>query len=156
MLDEGFTAPERLLFDCLRDRDLAATRERLKALSDQEWTALLDVADEQMVGPRLRHRLLSPVFSPALPDKITLAAGAMQRRTAMVNMHIHADFRRVVLELHKRAIVIVLKGLHLISAVYGDLALRSTGDIDLLVPARDLSSAGAAVEALASKLPRST
>ena len=149
--EEGdrFTPLERLLFDCLRARDHAATLERLKGLSDPEWTSLIDLADEQMVGPTLRHHLLSPVFTPALPYQIRQLAGASQRRTAMANMRIHSDFRRVVLALQARAIpVIALKGLHLISLVYGDLALRTTGDIDLLVPARDLTSAGVVVEEL--------
>jgi len=147
--DESLTPLERVLFDCLRARDHAATLERLKTLSDQEWGSLIDLADEQMVGPTLRHRLLSPVFTLALPDEIRQITGASQRRTAMANMRIHSDFRRVVLALHERAIpVIALKGLHLISLVYGDLALRTTGDIDLLVPAKDLSSAGVVVEEL--------
>ena len=143
------TPLERLLFDCLRARDHTATLEQLKTLSDQEWTSLIDLADEQMVGPTLRHHLLSPVFTPALPDQIRQLAGTSLRRTAIANMRIHSDFRRVVLALHERGIpVIALKGLHLLSLVYGDLALRATGDVDLLVPAKDLISAGAVVEEL--------
>lgn len=102
-----------------------------------------------MVGPTLRHRLLSPGFRSTLPFQIGQTASASQRHTAMANMGIHSDFRRVVLALHERAIpVIALKGLHLLSLVYGDLALRATGDIDLLVPAKDLIGAGAVLAKL--------
>lgn len=137
------TPLERLLFDCLRVRDQKATLGQLKALSDTEWTSLLELAAERMVAPMLWHRLLSPGLKPALPDRITRTLKAEQRRAATANMRIHLDFREVVLALHGCGIpVIALKGLHLVSLVYGDLALRATSDIDLLVPIEDLVSAG--------------
>lgn len=147
--DDRLTPLERLLFDCLRARADGATVERLKTLSEQELTSLIDLADEQIAGPTLWHRLLSPACMPALPDHTRQTTVARQRRTAMANMRIHCDFRRVVLALHECSIpVVALKGLHLLSLVYGHLARRATGDIDLLVPAKDLASAGAAVHAL--------
>lgn len=143
-------ALRRLLFDCLCAReDDAATLERLETLSDQEWTSLIDMADEQMVGPMLWHRLLSPSLKRALPDQVRQTLTSEQRRAATANMCIHRDFRKVALALHEHCIpVIVLKGLHLASLVYGDLAIRTMGDIDLLVPVKDLARAGTVTESL--------
>lgn len=140
---------EPLLFDCLWASDQGATRERLTTLSVHEWTALIDVADELMVGPMLRRRLLLPALEQHLPARVRRSIAAEHRRTAMVNLRLHADFRSVILALQRGGIpTIALKGLHLATLVYGDLAARPTGDIDLLVPVKDLAHAGAVLQHL--------
>jgi hypothetical protein len=111
--------------------------------------SLIELADELMVGPMLRRRLLLPALEHHLPAQVRLAITAEHRRTAIVNMRLHADFRAVILALQRGGIpAIALKGLHLATLVYGDLALRPTGDIDLLVRAADLAEAGAVVQGL--------
>jgi hypothetical protein len=136
---------EPLLFDCLRARDLGATREQLTILSVDEWTSLIDLADQLMVGPMLRRQLLAQ----HLPAQRRLPIAAEHRRTAMANMRLHADFRAVIVALHRSGIAaIALKGLHLATLVYGDLAVRPMGDIDLLVRIKDLAHAGAVLHEL--------
>jgi hypothetical protein len=143
---------EALLFDCLRATDQGATQEALTTLSIHEWTSLIDVADQLMVGPMLRRRLLSPSFERHLPAQVKLTIAAELRRTAMASIRLHADFRQVIEALRRSGIpAIALKGLHLATLVYGDLAVRPAGDIDLLVPAKDLARAGAVLQNMGYK-----
>ena len=60
------------------------------------------------------------------------------------NMHRYRELRPVLRRLRHSGIpVIVLKGAYLAEAVYGDVALRPMGDVDLLVPRAELPRAQA-------------
>jgi len=67
----------------------------------------------------------------------------------MQNVMRHRDFAIVAKALHARGVeVLALKGIHLASVVYRDLAVRPMRDLDLLVRAEDLQRAGEALESI--------
>lgn len=145
-MDGAPHAAAPLVFSCLRPGDEGVIFEQLTDLSQEQWTTLLDVAGELMVMPVLAARLLSPALTAAVPDDVRRTLAAERRLMAIRNLRIHADLHRVIAALHRHQIpVIVLKGLHLATLIYDDMAIRTIGDIDLLVRAGDLATVGAAL-----------
>jgi len=65
----------------------------------------------------------------------------MNRSFIERNLLLYHELSQVLIELRKENIpVIVLKGAHLAELVYGDISLRTMGDLDLLVRMTDLAN----------------
>jgi hypothetical protein len=101
------------------------------------WNIMFQLADRHGVEPTLYQALLG--FSDLIP------ADAMQalRRTYQTNLHktllLSRELIRIVDCLSDiGADVLAYKGLALAEVHYGDIALRQSGDIDLLIRAHDL------------------
>jgi hypothetical protein len=140
---------EELLFACLRPDASPAARAALAELRDEDWPALLALANEHLVQPLLAHRLLAPSLRDSVPETQKAALRAIVEQVALRNMIQHRDFAAAVTALQARGIpVIALKGMQLASLVYGDLGVRSMKDADLLVPTPHLGAAAEAMESL--------
>ena len=64
----------------------------------------------------------------------------------MRNLFLFAEFRKIAEALKARNVpVIVLKGMHLAAAVYGEIGMREMDDIDILVPRDQLQAAANAL-----------
>jgi hypothetical protein len=106
--------------------------------SSLRWDALLDLADRHGVEPLL-FQSLSDFKSLIPPEPFNFLAQKYQ-----TNVHksliLSRELIRIVDGLSAVGIdVMPYKGLALAEAVYGDIALRQSGDIDLLVRAADLT-----------------
>lgn len=137
-----------LLLDCLhQDRDRISS-ERLATLSAADWQTLLALAAEQKINTLLYHRLTSRGWAEAIPAEVLASLQAAYHTNAVKNLRLQSELAIVVAALHDGEIpVIALKGAHLALAVYGQPALRTMTDLDLLVPTRDLEAAAALLEA---------
>ena len=130
---------DELLLYCLRVVPDEAGDGRLETLSSSDWDVLIEESGRYGVTPLLYHRLRT--FHSDVP----IPANAMGRlRQAYLdnvarNMGLYHKLGKV-LELFRRdnISVIALKGVHLATAVYRNIALRPMGDIDLLVKQTDL------------------
>jgi hypothetical protein len=129
--------------DPLLDRLLSilAERDPGSATSPGEWHALLTAAGHHSVQPLFALRLLASALP--LPLEVAGELRRLQEETAHRNMRRMRDFSLTVTALQQRGIaVIALKGIPLLSSIYGSLSARAMVDLDLLVRPCDLQAAG--------------
>lgn len=109
------------------------------------WESLLHLAEHHGVVPLLYHTLSS--FSSEVPP----ASLALLKQRYETNLHrtlfLARELIRVLDHLDALGIdVLPYKGLAVAETLYGDIALRQAGDIDLLIRSRDLSRIKAALK----------
>ena len=109
-----------------------------------DWQRFFLLAQHHHLVPLVSHSLHASVdvsSSPAL-DAVLNELRQFSRDNAHLALLSLAELRRVVQELQARAIPVrVLKGLPLAQSVFGEIGLRSTGDIDLLIDDRSIMEA---------------
>ena len=122
---------------------------RIRRLLDSQvhWNALLSLAERHGVQPILAQSLWS------LGDEVPTEALLTLKQNYQANLHkalfLSSEFVRIVDRLSQASIEFIpYKGLALAETVYGDIALRQSGDIDLLIHATDLKRVREAVEEL--------
>ncbi len=122
-----------------------ADRIRLQSRQRLRWEFLFDLADRHGVLPLL-FRALVDLENDTVPP----AEMSRLRRSDQNNLHkallLSRELIRIVSHVSGLGIeVMPYKGLALAEAIYGDIALRQAGDIDLLVHPHDLSRIRAVV-----------
>lgn len=136
-----------LLLNCLTYPVPLGTAEACSALVEAEWQELQEIARIQRISALLHSRLHRfdgghPDIPPSLREPL---AKIFQERT-MRNLFLFAEFRKIAEALKARNVpVIVLKGMHLAAAVYGEIGMREMDDIDILVPRDQLQAAANAL-----------
>ena len=139
----------RVLLKCVRPGLDAAEAAELRRILSREfdWEFLLREARRHAVLPLLRrglHLHLEGVAPEEAREALLLACRRAQRR----NLALTAELRRVLDALEKAGIrALPFKGPLLASLAYGDLSLRTFGDLDVLVRERDLALAERALAA---------
>lgn len=131
-----------------------ATRIRGLLTSQIQWNALLGLADRHGVQPILAEALSG--LGDAIPGEELSAF----KRSHETNLHktllLSRELIRICERLSSAGIeAMPYKGLVLAEMLYGDIALRQSGDIDLLIHARDLKRVREAVREL-GYIPNST
>jgi hypothetical protein len=132
-------APELdLLLACTRwprreaDRDLI----RLQAAKPLNWQRFIHLVQHHRLVPLVAHNLHVSIADDATPEqKDTIdALGQMASANTFRALRSLAELRRVVQEFQAHSISPrVLKGIPLAQSVFGDLNLRATGDLDILI-----------------------
>lgn len=120
---------------CSTDRN----KNRIQALlqSAIRWDIVLDLADHHGVEPLL-YQALSDFTNLIAPEHFKFLAQKYQTNVHK-SLMLSRELIRILDELSAVGIgVMPYKGLALAEAVYGDIALRQSGDIDLLIRASDL------------------
>lgn len=111
----------------------------LKSLSPGDWDDLLEQAEQHQVSPLLHRSLDGPERRAVVPAIAMERLEASYFNTAAGNASLFAQLSGVLETFRTAGIpVIGLKGVHLAEIVYGNLTLRSMGDVDLLVKREDL------------------
>ncbi len=138
-----------LLLACISYGLGQADSSRLERLSGADWDALLDLAARQSVSPLLYRRLVARGLETSVPADIMQGLRRAYLVNAARNLRMHHELGKIMSGLRQGGIpVIVLKGMFLADVVYGNMALRKTGDIDLLVPQDDLTRSEEVLTAL--------
>ena len=146
------TRPENELLVCAArrslDHDLAA---RMTALVDGEldWNYLRDKATQQGMMPLL-YRHLNSACPQSVPSAILNSMKEEFIANSQTCLYLFGELRKLLRLLDQNGITAVaFKGPVLSEAVYGDIALRQAGDLDIVIEpgafrqAKDLlSSAG--------------
>lgn len=137
---------DELLLYCLCVVPDEAGDARLETLSSSDWDVLTEESGRHGVAPLLYHRLRT------FPSDIPIPANVMARlrhiylQSAAMAMHRYHELGKVLGLLRSANIpVIVLKGAHLAELVYGNIAVRPMGDVDILVHKVDLMRVEAAL-----------
>lgn len=120
-------------------------RERLQR--PVRWTTLFEVADRQGVQPLLCQALLR--LAEMVPAEEMRALKQSYQTNLIKAMLVSRELIRIVERLSTRGLeVMPYKGPALAEVLYGDIALRQSGDIDLLIRPKDLPRARDAVREL--------
>lgn len=101
------------------------------------WDSLLSLAEHHGVQPILARCLMS--FEDEVPPQALITLKQRYQTNLHKALLLSGEFVRVADSLSQAGIdFIPYKGLALAETVYGDIALRQAGDIDLLIHATDL------------------
>ncbi len=139
---------ERLLLDILK-KDAPVQHERLRALSAEAWTEMLDIARDQRVTPLAWHRIKQKQLEGGIPAAAASSFEKAFRSNALRNLDLAAQARLLAAEMAFRGIpVVFLKGIVLACAVYEMPALREMNDLDLLVRPEHLHPAASMLESM--------
>jgi len=124
----------RLLLDLLGNRTEAMDRAGVVSLLRQvNWQAFLAAASQDLY-PYLAFRLEPYIEFIEAPKEWEVLFNA-RRLTAVHNLRLRHELGRAIEALQRSGIpALVLKGIVLAYAVYGDPSLRPMTDLDLLVP----------------------
>lgn len=120
-----------LLGECLSLRPHPELPRRLADLSADEWSHLVDRSLWHGVAPLLHRRLRGEEgVDPVAASRLAAAYGESRDESARA----HRELAAIAAAMAGEGITLVaLKGAYLAEAVYGDPALRTLGDLDLMV-----------------------
>jgi hypothetical protein len=127
----------------------SGTAERIRALLRQEldWEYLLRTAHAHGVRPLL-YRSLKTTCLEETPPAVMAQLHASFHANAAWNMLLASELIRLLRLLDSHGIrAVPYKGPALAAAVYGQLALRQIGDLDLIVRLNDVERAGGLLRA---------
>jgi hypothetical protein len=130
----------RLLIDCLKKDGSAVEAARLSAISPERCQAFLSLAAIQRVRPMLWHRLRQKGLDKAVSITVADQFQEAYSRNTMRNLRLYGELRQLLSVLNSEGIpLILLKGIYLAEAVYGNMGLREMNDIDVLARPADLT-----------------
>jgi hypothetical protein len=133
------TAGELLLY-CLGMGADETRAARLGQLSTSDWDDVIQQSARHGVTPLLYHRFTTNSTSAHIPTGVMQRLREIYLYSAKENIRLYHELAKVLKTLQNDGIpVIALKGAHLAEVVYGNIALRPMGDVDLLVRKADLS-----------------
>jgi hypothetical protein len=124
---------QALLFVLRIDRE-APDRDRIRGkLSSIDWNQFLELVRHHRVVPWV-HTRLQP-FPELIPADIRKELHADYRANAFGMLQLAGEMERVGANLDRAGVpCLMLKGPILAETLYGDLSLRTSRDLDLLVP----------------------
>ncbi len=123
---------------CWITKILTGEASFLERFSPGDWARFIAFAQKHGIAPVLYHAIKD---SPpgGLPEHALQELRNVYLGSAHRNMVLYHELGKVLRALKAVDVpVIVLKGACLAEAVYGNLALRSMGDVDLLVKSEDM------------------
>lgn len=130
---------------CGRDEDYQPEGLGVGENGGLNWSRTLDFATHHGVASLLLHRLTRPGFAVVPPDALDQLRSHCRPLVA-TSLHLTGELGRILNALDNRGIsALAWKGPTLAAAAYGDVTLRTFGDLDLVVAPRTI---GAALEAL--------
>ena len=134
--------PTSLLLALLADQPVEA-----HTLAEADWEALIALAEEHKLAPMVYARLKRR--HAAYPPEAARQLRTLYLASVTRNSRIFAEIEKCLRALGQAGLpVIPLKGACLAETVYGNLALRALGDVDLLVKPADLPAAVQVLQAL--------
>jgi Uncharacterised nucleotidyltransferase len=147
-----------LLLACARNRLDPETVERLKTITEEgeaDWILVVERAIAHGLTPLLAWNL-ARACSRSLPAELATALRNWLSENRARNLELAHELLNIVELLEKHNIpVIPIKGPVLAETLFGDLALRQSGDLDFLVPKQHVSRAVALCRSLGYQMQHS-
>jgi hypothetical protein len=113
----------------------------LEQLATNEWLRFIDFSSKHGIAPLLYHAI-KDLPQGILSENILHSLRNIYLRSAHRNVLLYHELSKVLRALREVEIpVILLKGACLAEEVYGNIALRPMGDVDLLVKKEDMTNA---------------
>jgi hypothetical protein len=127
------------LLCCLRAEPDAAVVRRLDSLVGTEWDAFVTASRKHGITPLVYRRLSPSGTNAVVPAGVMATLRQAYLENSARNIGLYRGLGKILERMCQKGIpVIVLKGAHLAELVYGNAALRSMSDVDLLVREADL------------------
>jgi hypothetical protein len=129
-----------LLLACARARLDVAQTKRIRDLVAQQldWTYLLQLADRHGLQPLL-HSHLNSICPDAVPPQQRQDLRLAFQRVSALNILLTHELQKLLLLFAENNVMAVpYKGPALAMQLYGNVALRQFGDLDILVHPRDI------------------
>ncbi|MBY7736787.1 nucleotidyltransferase family protein [Paenibacillus polymyxa] len=136
--DQEFT----LLLSLLR-KDVNLWQDTTTAfqLQEMDWSRLLRLTEHHRVVPTV-YLQLKTLNHPFIPAELLRNLQAQYHRNTLRMLHLQAEAERLTRLLTAHGIrVLMLKGPALAQQLYGDVSLRTSKDIDLLIAPDDMDEA---------------
>ena len=134
---------DELLLDCLRAVPDKMHNGGCESLSGSDWDVFMMAAGRHGIAPLLYHHLSTSHLDMRIPDRVMETLRKAYLENAARNMGLYHKLGMLLEHLRRENIpVIVLKGAHLAALVYGNIALRTMSDVDILVHQEDVVRAG--------------
>lgn len=134
--------PFNNLTACLRHLPPVEKREFLQTIPAADWDEIFELAKHHGLAPNLFHALKPHKEALEMPEEIFAELQRIYFTAAARNTRLYGELERLLQGFNREKIPVgLLKGVHLAEAVYGNIALRSMADIDLLVKESDLEQA---------------
>jgi len=120
-------------------KSLEKAKEEAIPSSGKDWEPVFEAARRQGLSAPLYHRLKETGGLEKMPADLRKKAHSDYLRNAARNMRVYHELGKILRRCDEAGLpVIVLKGAHLAQTVYENIALRTFGDLDLLVRETDL------------------
>ncbi|MBN1261362.1 MAG: nucleotidyltransferase family protein [Anaerolineae bacterium] len=148
--EEKLDPTQRLFFACVyRDRGDAAGAPLDASLTGViDWNAFLKLARYHDLAPWF-HWQLHDIDTTHIPASVKAQLKSAFYTNLLRNTRLQAALAQIATALHENGIEgIVLKGGALAPTVYASLALRTMGDLDLMVRQEDVAATGVILETL--------
>lgn len=151
----AFTPELQLILDLLAeehraDAQVATLQDHLR--EDIDWQLFLEYVRHHRLQPWLYSKLRS-LQASRVPAHVLHALKQDYVKNTIRMLQLAGEMSRVCEELAARSIrVLVLKGPILGTLLYGDMSLRTSKDLDILVPQQDLERAERALHELGFSL----
>lgn len=140
--------PRALLLAARTELSPAQQAQLRALLGAADWDVLMVLAQRHGVLPLL-HWHVQQTAPDLLPAAWAEFAGREVQKVAVSNLDLTGELVRMVSALAERGITAVpYKGPVVASQLYGNLALRTFGDLDILVREREIAAAAAVLETL--------
>lgn len=135
-----------LLLELLKLNGAAAQEEQISAwLTDIDWNQFVELVRHHRVFPTL-YLSLQSLSTPLIPADVLEALRQNYRRNTVTMLHLTGELRRVCERLDQAEVrTLVLKGPLLAHELYGDVSLRTSKDLDLLIEVENVDRAEAAL-----------
>lgn len=129
-----------LLLQSLHCAPSADTEARFSQLTEPQWSDLTREAIRLRLPYALDQFLQQhPDVASRMPENCRKRLKNRQRKTLLLNLQRQAQLRKMVDALDAEGIpYLLMKGLWVVEVLYGNLAARNSGDIDLLFKPNDM------------------
>ncbi|SFB29936.1 Uncharacterised nucleotidyltransferase [Cohnella sp. OV330] len=139
---QGLPIEMRLLLALIGAENKSDSTEIPDALFDEtDWNTFVDLAKHHRVDPYLYHRIKNSP-DPRIPASVVKYLQAEYRRNTFLMLQLSGEMQVIDNHLSERGIrALFLKGPVLAVDLYDDLSLRTSCDLDLLIPLQNLPQA---------------
>jgi hypothetical protein len=130
---------DQLLLFCLSMENEGSKASVIARWTDSEWNELIRQSARHGLSAYLHHRLKALNLTGSIPPPTERRLREITLQNASQNIRMYHELGKALKTLRDDGIpVILLKGAYMAEAVYGSIALRRMGDVDILVKKEDL------------------
>ncbi|WHY85174.1 nucleotidyltransferase family protein [Neobacillus novalis] len=131
----------RLLLKIIKEDNSGIQLEHVDEAADIDWNLFLDLSMHHRIYPSIYPKL-KMLDVKWIPENVMNILGQQYKRNTFHMLHLSAEMEKISqLFSDSKMRLLNLKGPVLASDLYGDLSLRTCGDLDVLVPIQDLDRA---------------
>lgn len=146
---DNLAMPYMLFFSCLHRSWTDETKRKLLHLTDENWSEFSSIVTQRGMAPLFFHYLKVNEMSEQIPHLKVAHLQKQYHANALRNLQLNHSLNMILGKLQERDIpIVLLKGIHLATSVYDNIALRRMADIDLLVRPKDLENVAAVLQQL--------